>query len=155
MRVGSPRVTRNLGFSGGVTRRSTASLGASTTTGAFGGVHIFYVLLAGAPMRRWRNAAWSDFWLTDAASVRLLVDMTVAAMLSISLLARWLTKSLRILTLSATVILHDCCFQVVPGWASRTPASTKQAADTEAGDREATRRVLAGRIAIVALLSDD
>ena len=51
--------------------------------------------------------ACSDFWLTDAAGVRLLVDMTVAAMLSISLLARRLTKLLRIWTLSATVVLHD------------------------------------------------
>ena len=47
------------GLNGGrVSPAADMSFGASTTTGVFGGVHIFDVLLAGDIMRRWRAAAW-------------------------------------------------------------------------------------------------
>ena len=78
--------------------------------------------------------------LTDAAGVRLLVDMTEAAMLSISLLARWLTKIASLLDFYVTAVVLQSMLRLFSGWASRTPASTSKL-DTEAVRGLAARRL--------------
>jgi len=81
--------------------------------------------------------------------------MTVAAMLSNSLLARWLTKIASFLNFEcysdpSRLLLSS------GSWLGVAYAGiNKQAADTSASRGESTRRVLTGGIAIAVLLSDD
>ena len=92
--------------------------------------------------------------LTDAAGVRLLVDMTVAAMLSISLLARWLTKIASFLDFACysgrARLLQSICSRLGVAYAG----INKQSTEAERLCRESTRHASTAWIHLVRELSD-
>ena len=73
-------------------------------------------------------------------------------MLSISLLARWLTKFASLLDFYVTAVVLQSMLRLFSDWASHTPASTKPCRD--AVSRCATRHASTAWILLVGELSD-
>ena len=75
-------------------------------------------------------------------------------MLSISLLARWLTKIASLLDFYVTAVVLQSMLRLFSGWASRTPGINKALSRCRVSPRESSMHASTAWILLVRLLSD-